>query len=281
MKKILILNGESYWPEYLPGFEVHQKKIQSTDWVLRDGELYALDPQGVLKPDAILWRVGAIKPLAKHRAALELIQLSGIPCVNDAAVLLQGYDRLTMLGVLKACNLPVIPFQAVTNPATLKNIKLTFPFVVKSGNYHGGFGKVLVRDADQWQDVQDLLFMSEDYVTTEPYIAYDRDIRYLAIGDQIWAMARRGKFWKANVETTDFVVIESDAELVAQTQTLQKKLRADIVAIDILEEKSGQRYFVEYNDIPGLSGFPEQVRVLLAERLTEKLRALSAGQNES
>lgn len=98
MKKILILNGESYWPEYLPGFEVHQKKIQSTDWVLRDDELYALDPQGVLKPDAILWRVGAIKPLAKHRAALELIQLSGIPCVNDAAVLLQGYDRLTMLG---------------------------------------------------------------------------------------------------------------------------------------------------------------------------------------
>ena len=60
------------------------------------------------------------------------------------------------------------------------------------------------------------------------------------IGDQLGHRSASTTRIYAKVETTDFVVIESDAELVAQTQTLQKKLRADIVAIDILEEKSGK-----------------------------------------
>ncbi len=271
MKTILVVNGESYWQDHLPGFEVHQKRIQSCEWLLKDGKLHVLDAQGVLQPDGILWRVGAIKPQAKHEAALRLIQLSGIPCVNSAATLLRGYDRLSMLGELTACGLPVIPFQAATSTAQLKNIAQEFPFVVKAGNYHGGFGKVLVRDAHAWQDVKDLLFMSEDYVTVEPYIAYERDIRYLAIGEQVWAMARRGKFWKANVETTDFVLIDTTPELVAQTRQLQAHLRADVLAIDILEEKDGSRYFVEYNDIPGFSGFPEAARVALAGCVLDKL----------
>ncbi len=146
-----------------------------------------------------------------------------------------------------------------------------FPFVVKAGNYHGGFGKVLVRDADQRQDVKDLLFISEDYVTVEPYIRYERDIRYLAIGDQIWAMARRSKFWKANVETSDFVLIDTAPDLVAQTRQLQTHLNADVLAIDILEEAHGDRYFVEYNDIPGITGFPEAARSALAECVSGKL----------
>jgi ribosomal protein S6--L-glutamate ligase len=54
---------------------------------------------------------------------------------------------------------------------------------------------------------------------------------------------------------------------------LQDYLKADIVAIDILEEKNGNRYFVEYNDIPGLSGFPDEVKTELANCLTNKTAA--------
>jgi ribosomal protein S6--L-glutamate ligase len=264
MQTILVVNGESYWQDYLPGFNVVQKKIQASEWLLRNGELHVVDAAGPCRPDRILWRVGAIRPNAKHRTALELIGLSGVPCVNDASVLLKGYDRLSMLNVLKQCNLPVIPFNVATTSVQLKNIEMEFPFVVKAGNYHGGFGKVLVDTPEKWQDIKDLLFVSEDYITLEPYIRYERDIRYLAIGDKIWAMARKGKFWKANVQTTDFVNIGLDDELVQQTKYLQAHLRADIVAIDILEEKNGSRYFVEYNDIPGLSGFPDEAREELA-----------------
>lgn len=237
---------------------------------MKDNELYAIDANGVCKPDKILWRVGAIRPNAKHKNALDIIELSKIHCVNSAKVLTQGYDRLTMLNVLKECDLPLIPFNIATNSTQIKNIEIPFPFVVKAGNYHGGFGKVLVDSEEKWQDIKDLLFISEDYITIEPFINYNRDIRYLAIGDKIWAMARKGKFWKANVQTTDFTIIDTEKVLTEQTKELKKYLNADIVAIDILEEKNGNCYFVEYNDIPGLSGFPDEVRSELAKCLKDK-----------
>jgi ribosomal protein S6--L-glutamate ligase len=271
MKTILVVNGENYWQDFLPDYKVEQKKLQDTEWLLKNNELYALDKHSVVKPDAILWRVGAIKPLEKHRNALEMIKISGMPCVNSAKTLLQGFDRLSMLAGLRACQLPTIPFQIATNPSQLKNIQIPFPFVVKVGNYHGGWGKVLIENEAKWQDIKDLLFVSEEYVSIEPYINYSQDIRYLAIGDKVWAMARKGKFWKANVETTDFLIIEPAVELIAQTQKLKNYLKADIVAIDILEEENGTRYFVEYNDIPGLSGFSDELKFELANCIQKKV----------
>lgn len=270
METILVINGEAYWQDFLPEYRVEQKKIQSTEWLLKDNQLFAIDQNGVCKPDKILWRVGAIRPNIKHKNALNIIQFSGIHCVNSTKVLTKGFDRLTMLNVLKECNLPVIPFNVATTSTQLKNIEIQFPFVIKAGNYHGGFGKVLVDNEEKWQDIKDLLFISEEYITIEPFIKYDKDIRYLAVGDKIWAMARKGKYWKANVETTDFVIIEKEEILIEQTKKLQDYLQADIVAIDILEEKDGKRYFVEYNDIPGLSGFPDEVKIELAKCLTKK-----------
>jgi ribosomal protein S6--L-glutamate ligase len=275
MKTVLVINGESYWHEFLPEFNVEQKKVQSTEWLLKGNELYAVDQNGVCKPDIILWRVGAIKPMPKHKTALDIIKLSGVPMVNSAEVLTLGYDRLTMLNVLKDCNLPVIHFNVATSTTQLKNIEMEFPFVVKAGNFHGGYGKALVNNDEKLQDIKDLLFIADDYVTIEPYINYDKDIRYLAVNDKIWAMARKGKFWKANVQTTDFVLIDKEDDLVKMTKTLQQHLKADYIAIDILEEKNGTRYFVEYNDIPGFSGFPDEVKIEVANIIKQKTAAQS------
>jgi len=268
METVLVINGETYWPEFLPDYKVERKTIQATEWLLKDSELFAVDVNSsICKPDKILWRVGAIRPATKHESALEMIRLSGIPCVNSAEVLLRGFDRLSMLNGLRACNLPVIPFDVSTTSAHLQRLERPFPFVVKAGNYHGGFGKVLIDSEEKWQDVRDLLFISEDYVTIEPFIKYERDLRYLAIGDYVWAMVRKGRFWKANVHTTQFALIDPDEELVEQTKRLKNYLNADILGIDILETADGQRFFVEYNDIPGLSGFPERAKAELAHCL--------------
>ncbi|MFN0200434.1 MAG: hypothetical protein ACKVTZ_02885, partial [Bacteroidia bacterium] len=99
---------------------------------------------------------------------------------------------------------------------------------------------------------------------------YEKDLRYLAIGEQVWAMARKGKYWKANVQTTDFVQIEPEKTLKMQVQKLQQHLAADIIAIDVLMEKNGNCFVLEYNDIPGLSGFPVAVRHALAECVRQK-----------
>jgi ribosomal protein S6--L-glutamate ligase len=271
MKTILVVNGESYWQDYLPEFKIVQKKLQTTEWLLKNNELYAVDADGSVKPDGILWRVGAIKPEVKHQEVLNLIALSKIPCLNSAKVLQMGYDRLSMLSVLRESTFPVITFDVVTNNYHLKNLERDFPIVVKVGNYHGGFGKVLIENERSWQDLKDLLFISNDYVTVEPFINYDLDIRYLAIGEKVWAMARRGKYWKSNVETTDFTMIEKDNKLTQSVLELQSHLQSDILAVDILQEKNGNKYVIEYNDVPGLSGFPNKVQIELAERLKSKI----------
>lgn len=271
MKTLLVVNGENYWQEYFPDLQVEYIKIQHSKWVIKQDKLYVLYEDKVIEPDSVLWRVGAIKPTNIQEQAMRLIKLANVPCINSIDVLIKGFDRLSMLSEIKALDLPVISFNTVTHASLLKNLKQEFPFVVKAGNYHGGYGKVLVEDASKWREVQDLLFMSEDYVTVEPFIDYMRDIRYLAIADNVWAMARAGKYWKANVETTGFEMIEPNAELTHAVKSIQSALSADIIAIDVLEDKDGNYFIVEYNDIPGLSGFPESVKYALVDIVNAKI----------
>lgn len=270
MKTILIMNGESYWKDYLPAFNVVQKKIQESDFILKDTILYVADSNDVCKPDIILWRLGALKPESKHRTALEIIAQSNVICINSAETLLKGYDRLSMLSVISNLGLPVIPYNIVTHSRLLKNIALPFPFVVKVGNYHGGFGKVLIQDIEKWQDVQDLLFVTNDYITIEPYIDYKFDIRYLIVNDKVWAMKRRGSYWKSNVLTNEYQIIEVSSDWEIKINKIKTFLKADILALDVLVDENGNEFIVEYNDIPGLSGFPEEVKLKLIDVILTK-----------
>ncbi len=151
-----------------------------------------------------------------------------------------------------------------TNTTQLKNLEMQFPFVVKVGNHHGGYGKSLVSTEEQWEELKDLLFIHKDYVTTEKFIDYQYDIRYLAINDKVWAMKRKGKYWKANSLTQEYQIIEPEKEWIEKVKMLQENIKADIVAIDVLETENGEKIILEYNDIPGLSGFPEDAKLELA-----------------
>jgi ribosomal protein S6--L-glutamate ligase len=194
-----------------------------------------------------------------------------VPCVNDAAVLLRGYERLSMLAELRSAGLPVIPFDVAVGDGMARRLAREFPFVVKAGNHHAGYGKVLVKDAEQWSDVADLLFAVDDYVTVEPFIDYRRDVRCLAIGERMWSMVREGAAWKANVDTRRHQVIDPPPQVAEWTRTAMRHLGADTLALDFLEKPDGGYVLLESNDVPGLSGFPEQVRQELVDRLREKL----------
>ena len=52
---------------------------------------------------------------------------------------------------------------------------------------------------------------------------------------------------------------------------MQKHIGAEVLAIDLLEEENGRIHMVEYNDIPGLSGFPEALKYELAVTLIKKV----------
>src|SRR5690242_8549984 len=101
MKTLIVVNGEQHWQEQFPGIQVHFRRLQTSRWLYYDHKLWVVDGSGTLRVDGVLWRVGAIRPHPNHRAVLELIRLAKVPCMNPAAVLLRGFDRLAMLNEMR------------------------------------------------------------------------------------------------------------------------------------------------------------------------------------
>ncbi len=274
MKNLVVVNGEDYWADYLPDFYVHQCRLQNSRWHLRNDGLWILDGAQWIRVDAVLWRLGAVRPQAAHRSALEIIRLSGVPCFNAASVLLRGYDRLGMLSGLREIGLPTIPFSVALGDRVLEREQPQFPCVVKVGNLHGGWGKARATNVGQWNDILDLAFVTEDYATVEPFIDYEQDVRCLCIGAEIWAMSRRSSEWKVNRGVAEPTLIDVPPILFEYLKRLQKHLKADVLALDCLQTQDGEWFVLEYNDIPGLSGFSPNVRESLArcvrKRMTKK-----------
>src|SRR5579875_3153453 len=276
MNSLIVVNGEHDWGEYIPGIAVARVRLQSSRWRFSDGRLMVMDGYNnlTLAVEGVLWRVGAIRPQPAHRTALELIRQAGIPCVNPARTLLRGYDRLAMLNELREAGLPTIPFSEALGDGMLDTFQPAFPAVLKVGNYHAGLGKARIADEATWADACDLAFAADDYATIEPYIAYQRDIRCLAIGEQMWAMARRSvSSWKVNAGRAEYTLIEVPLLAGEYTTRMMERLEADILGLDFLETPDGELVCLEYNDIPGLSGFPDEARAALARRVRERLEA--------
>jgi ribosomal protein S6--L-glutamate ligase len=146
-----------------------------------------------------------------------------------------------------------------------------FAAVLKVGNFHGGYGKARPRDAEEWADIKDLTFVTEDYVTVEAYVDYVRDIRCLAIGEQMWAMARHGRFWKANTATEHYEMLSPPNAVRNHTARAMAHFQADILGLDFLETPDGTYRVLESNDTPGLAGFPDEVRHAVARLVRRKM----------
>jgi ribosomal protein S6--L-glutamate ligase len=270
-RTIVVMNGEQTWQPYFPGLDVVHRRLQDCAWVLRDGELWTVDRESAVRADGVLWRVGAIRAQPSHRWVLDLIRLSGVPCTNSAATLSRGFERLGMLAELREAGLPVVSCDVAIGDHMARRLGRNFPVVVKVGNHHAGLGKARVENAEAWPDIADLIFAADEYVTAEPFIEYQRDIRCLAVGDEMWAMTREGTSWKANVDTRKHRLVEPPEELTTWTRKAMQHLGADALGLDFLETRDGTWVLLESNDTPGLSGFPDRARAALADRLLRRM----------
>jgi ribosomal protein S6--L-glutamate ligase len=272
---LVVVNGEEYWAEHFSEYEVYRIRLQTSRWMLRDGLLWVYDAVlgKRIRVDSLFWRIGAVRPFPHHREALELVRYAQVPCVNSAETLLRGFDRLNMLNELREIGLPVVPFTAVVGPPLMGELEPQLPSIIKVGSYHAGYGKMKLTTLEQWQDMVDFIFITEDYFTIEPYIDYVRDIRCVAVGEQVWAMARNGSRWKANSGVVETQLIAAPDELYDYTLRAMRHLGADILALDFLETREGQYVVLEGNDVPGLTGFPDSVTFALVERMKAKIEA--------
>lgn len=276
MRTIVVVNGAYDWTPHFIGERVVQVQVQRSRWLLERGALWIIDSQGTHRPDAILWRLGAVSPSPKHRACLELIRLAKLPCVNPAATLLRGYDRLGMLAELREAGLPVIDFDVFLGcEDALEQLEPPLPAVIKVGNLHGGLGKALAHDTAQWRELTTLAALAssahDTYISVEPFIDYVRDVRCLGVGGRFWAMERRAPGWRANVDTAAYELIPPPGPLRGWTHRAMTHLGADVLGLDFLEREDGSWVLLESNDIPGVLGWDEEVPRHIARCLRERM----------
>lgn len=256
---LAVVGGERGWHDHFPGWHVIYCRVQVARWVLKGRRLFLQGDSGLVEVHAVLWRVGVVKPEPWHRAVLDLIRMAGVPCVNPAAALLRGFDKLSMQAEMAAAGLPVIPAQICAGPQSLELLKPEFPCVLKVGNHHGGLGKARALDAGQWSELADLAAINDDYSVVEPFIRYVADVRCLIIGDRLWCLRRDNEDWKVNRGTATPVLIEPPAQLAAWTRTAAAHLGSMVLGLDFIQSADGAWHLLECNDVPGLSGFPDEV----------------------
>lgn len=271
VKTLVIVNGEEFWHDYfMDDFDVHHVRLQTSKWMLQDETLFVYGDGKRIRVDSIFWRIGAIQPYPYHQEVLEIIRLAGIPCINAPNVMLDDLNRCSMLNRLKALDIPIVPFTSTIGALLANQIQPKIPSVIKVGSYHAGYGKMLINSLEQWQDMTDFVFATDGYFTVEPFIDYERDIRCLAVGNQIWALARNGSRWKANSGVVETRLISAPDILYDYTKRVFDSLNADIIALDILETHDDQYIVLESNSVPGLSGFPDVVTTIV-ERVKQKI----------
>jgi ribosomal protein S6--L-glutamate ligase len=272
---LVIVNGEEFWHDHFAeDYEVYHVRLQTSKWMLIEDKLFVYDGSKRIRVDSIFWRIGAIQPYQHHREILELIRFSGVPCVNSPMVMLDDFNRWSMLNRLKELDIPIVPFTAVVGSVLANQLKPEIPLVIKVGSYHAGYGKMRITSLEQWQDMTDFVFATDGYFTIEPFIDYKRDIRCLAIGNQIWSLARNGSRWKANSGIVDTHLINAPDILYDYTKRVVEALHTDIIALDILETQDNQYVVLESNSVPGISGFPDAVIEAIVERVHLKISSL-------
>ena len=264
---LIIVGGERYWHELLPDWHVIYCRLQVSRWVIERGKLYIHADSELLEVHAVLWRVGVVNPEPWHRGVLDLIRISGVPCLNSAESLLRGFDKLSMYAEMKAAGLPVISSEMAVGAHSLSLLKPVLPCVLKVGNHHGGLGKARAMDTSQWSDLVDLAAIMPDYSVVEPFISYLADVRCLIVGDRVWCLRRENEDWKVNRGTATPVLIDPPAELENWTRIAHRHLNAFILGLDFIQSPDGSWLLLECNDVPGLEGFPEVVRQDLANGL--------------
>jgi ribosomal protein S6--L-glutamate ligase len=222
----------------------------------------------LVKISSVIWRA-ELESIGQHeRAVLEIIRRSGIPCINTAKCLLDNNDRVASKTTLREAGLPIVEDDIIKGKMAFLHYQPRFPCVLKIGDNHGGFGKARVNSNAEWEDVMDLAAVSRDYVCIEPFIKYIRDVRYLLVIGETFAIERVPSIWKANVNPTAVNNIAIDQELESLARRAANALGASVIGVDFIQDQEGRWWLLEANLIPGLDGYSENICAKLLSEIT-------------
>lgn len=181
---------------------------------------------------------------------------ANIPMINSYEALLFDLERPILFGILKKIsarvgleNFPLIEqtyysdsSEMITAPAT--------PFVIKYSFPHAGFGKIRVRNHDDFADVRSIVAIDNHYCAAEPLIDSDYELRIVFISPNYYRCQKRSSLnWKVNYGGPN---VREEVEMNAMYKMWVDEVRKEIpgmlcFAIDAIVDKQGKHYILEVN----------------------------------
>lgn len=273
----ILVIGENDWPSEdglicLGLADLDQRGLM----IARNGDLMLHDSVGKWRSvDRVIWRAQEGRDTARQHAALSLVAASSATCLNPPDSLLRYGTRVLNYGALRKGGLPVITSCPLLGANAISYFYTPdFPAVLKVGDWHMGYGKCRVADAEAWNDAIDMAVIADDIVSIEPFIDYRRDLRILLVGEELVGVERipASHHWKANVCPDEIKRVDPPLMLKEMSRRAASVLGMSVLGADWIEDKAGNWYLLEVNSAPGLQMEDMNCRPLVLKLLQQMVR---------
>ncbi len=217
---------------------------------------------------------GSLEQIIFRMDALHRLENAGVRFVNSPTVIERTVDKYYTSTLLEDAGLPT-PRTIVTerfDEALAAFHELGGDVVVKPLFGSEGRGMVRVSDPDIAHRVFRALELCRYVYYLQEFVPHGRqDIRvFVAGGQAVAAMVRRGETWKTNVAQGAKAEPRAlDDELREMALRAARALGADYAGVDILPIEGGGYTVIEVNGIPGWRALQAATGVDVADRLVE------------
>eukprot|EP01105_Mastigella_eilhardi_P007691 TRINITY_DN1929_c0_g1_i3.p1 TRINITY_DN1929_c0_g1~~TRINITY_DN1929_c0_g1_i3.p1 ORF type:complete len:326 (+),score=83.47 TRINITY_DN1929_c0_g1_i3:67-1044(+) len=236
-------------------------------------------------PDFVLIRnfcrsVGHIGYTPDFRNKLFALYVAGIPMMNSFHAHYAELERPIMYAGLAEIArrlgkaFPLIPQSFYPDHSAIM-CPPPAPFVVKVSFPHAGFGKMLIKESDDMQDLAGIIGLHTDYCTAEQFVESEYELRVIKIGNVYRAHKRIGASWKVNTGASMREDVPMTERYKLWADEASKMFGGmDMLALDAIVDKNGNEYILEVNG-SALGLAPEKeienlraIRDLVVQRMT-------------
>ncbi|MEO3408279.1 hypothetical protein AAFN85_30470 [Mucilaginibacter sp. CAU 1740] len=209
---------------------------------LVEGELYVESPT---VPDKYLL-VNKVIFHGIYKDDVDFITLLALwngPCLPNALGMMDLRQRIP--GLVRA--LSVSRFGGIKRGMVIneQDYSATTETVAKWGIWHCGEDKAKFNG--DWTSSETSVI--EQFIDGEA-------VRIMIVGDKSWQIRLTGDTWLKSIHNEGSWEMETDPELLADSQAIAKHFNLQTVGVDYIVGKDGERYLLEVNHIPNVTVFP-------------------------
>ena len=227
-------------------------------------KIYPLSPKENIinfSPDLVLIRklpryIGnRIDSHPDYRNILYGFYHSNTPIINPFSAILCDLERPIMFGrlnkIAKKYGFEHFPLISQYYYPEYSQIFITPnpPIVVKVGFPHSGYGKILIKDSHEMDDLKGIIAMNNTYASIEPYIESEYQIRIIFIAPNYYKVFKCTSMgWKINFGYTNITKLEISMNMKKWCDLIYKNYKdLYMFCIDAVIDKNGKEFIIDVN----------------------------------